>query len=479
MMKTPLRIHVFAAIFIAVSQIAFSAESHQPADWDSQLKLREAVDLNPDPRIVELNLRAQMARVHYAPGQTVEAWTYDGGIPGPLIRARVGDRLIVHFRNDLPKPTTVHWHGVRLPIEMDGVPGISQPEVKPGESFTYDFVLPDAGLYWYHPHVMSAFQVGFGLYGPLLVEDPDEEIGVQDELVLVLSDIAVENKGTLMDRASAGGFRLVFGLEGNHVLVNGRNRPTLKARAGAPQRWRIVNAATTRYFFLEMGTNFTVIGRDGGLQEYPTEHETLVIAPGERIDTIVAPRGTAGSELIVRTFPYNRGYGSQYLPLEDLFTIAFNEAPPLKVAVRPTIRRSIQPMDTVDATPITLDLTLVQGNDKSVEYRINNVPASKLKPIQARLGETQIWNITNQTDWSHPMHLHGFFFQVLDKNGEPVRPLAWRDTVDVPFKETRSFIVKYDKTGSWMYHCHVLDHADGGLMSAVDVGVEHPSKHSH
>src|SRR5262249_54874880 len=158
-----------------------------------------------------------------------------------------GDRLIVHFKNNLPKPTTVHWHGVRVPIEMDGVPGISQPEVEPGASFTYDFTVHDAGLYWYHPHVMSAMQVGFGLYGALLVEDPAEHVDVSDELVLVLSDIGVTENGGLEDPENAGAARMVFGLEGNYVLVNGRQHPKLTSRAGVPQRWRIVNAAKTRY----------------------------------------------------------------------------------------------------------------------------------------------------------------------------------------------------------------------------------------
>ena len=135
---------------------------------------------------------------------TVQAWTYNGGIPGPLIRARVGDRVIVHFTNDLPQPTTIHWHGVRVPIEMDGVPDISQPEVKRGETFTYDFVVRDAALYWYHPHVMSAAQVGFGLYGALLVEDPADDVGVADQLTIVLSDIGFNRNGVL-EPADSGG----------------------------------------------------------------------------------------------------------------------------------------------------------------------------------------------------------------------------------------------------------------------------------
>jgi len=131
----------------AAAQTPPSASSFVPSDWDAQIKLPELPDLNPDPRILEINLTAQLADVDVA-GTRVHAWTYNGGLPGPLIRARVNDRLIVHFKNELSEPTTVHWHGVRVPIEMDGVPDISQPAVQKGETFNYEFVLSETGLYW-------------------------------------------------------------------------------------------------------------------------------------------------------------------------------------------------------------------------------------------------------------------------------------------------------------------------------------------
>src|SRR6187402_191750 len=234
-----------------------------PAGWQGAARLVEPPDLNPDPRIVEVTLDARIATVETAPGHSFEAWTYNGTLPGPLIRVRVGDRLIVRFTNHLPQPTTVHWHGIRVPIQMDGVPGVSQPEVKTGETFVYDFTVPDAGLYWYHPHVMSAAQVGFGLYGALLVEDPDDGVGVADQLTLVLSDIGFDTKGVLEPADSGGSAGMVFGREGEYVLANGRRRPVLKARPGAPQRWRIVNAAKSRFFYLDLdGQPFTVIGVD-------------------------------------------------------------------------------------------------------------------------------------------------------------------------------------------------------------------------
>src|SRR5687768_15402897 len=211
---------IFLLILIATGSAVAEAQSLQPEGWDAGVKLVEAADANPDPKIVEVTLDARIASLEITPGVRTDAWTYNGGLPGPLIRARRGDRVIVHFSNQLPQPTTVHWHGVQVPIEMDGVPGASQAPVQTGGTFTYDFVVPDAGLFWYHPHVMSAAQVGFGLYGPLLVTDPGDPVKVADELVLVLSDIATDDDGKLHAADSGGIVGALLGREGNHVLVN-------------------------------------------------------------------------------------------------------------------------------------------------------------------------------------------------------------------------------------------------------------------
>lgn len=453
-----------------------------PTGWDAGLKLPQVTDLNSDPHVVEVDLTARLAEVEISPGKRVQAWTYNGGIPGPLIRTRVGDRLIVHFTNDLPQPTTVHWHGVRVPIEMDGVPGISQPDVQRGGSFTYDFIVRDAGLYWYHPHVMSAAQVGFGLYGALLVEDPADAVGVADELTLVLSDIGFDSKGVLEPADGGGSAGMVFGREGAYVLVNGRTRPTLRARSGAPQRWRIVNAAKSRFFFLDLeGQEFTVIGGDGGLQETPITSEVLLVTAGERVDVIVTPRGAPASQLILRSMLYNRGYGSvEYRGPEDLLTIDFTDEPPLETVALPTVRRAITPPSAEGATPVAVTFTLppVDGNGHS-EFRVDGVPFWKAKPYPAKLGETQLWTVKNDTEWDHPFHLHGFFFIVVDEKGIPIRPLVWKDTLNIPMKTTARFLVSFDeRPGTWMFHCHILDHADGGLMGTVQVGPM-ASEHAH
>ena len=456
-----------------------TGQSVQPDRWDAGIRMPEAPDLNPDPRVVEIEMEARVAPVEIEPGLIVQAWTYNGLIPGPMIHVEVGDRLIVHFTNNLPAPSTIHWHGLRIPIAMDGVPGYSQPPVEPGEFFTYDFIVPDAGIFWYHPHVMSATQVGYGLYGAFLVDDPAEAetVGVPDELVILLSDIAVTDDGMLEDPHSGGSAGMAFGREGNHVLVNGRKGPRLGARAGAPQRWRIINAAKSRYYKLDLGEDFTFtkIGGDGGLLEYSVEQEFLVLGAGERADVIVTPRGAPGLELLLQSQLYDRGYGSTELrEVSDLLAITIADLPELQQEPLPQVRRTIVPFSRAGATDIRLELTLEQNvRDGTFQYGINGVPYWEARPVLAALSETQVWTVGNSTDWSHPLHLHGLFFMVLDERGEPVRPYEWKDTVDVPFKQTVRMVVRFDENrpGTWLFHCHILDHAEGGLLNAVHLGL--------
>lgn len=459
------------------------APSLAPEGWDDDIRLKEAEDINPDPKVVEINITAKVARVEVAPGKVVEAWTYDGGLPGPLIRGRVGDRLIVHFKNELPQPTTIHWHGVRVPIEMDGVPGISQPDVQPGESFTYDFVLRDASLYWYHPHVFSAAQVGFGLYGALLVEGPEDEIGIPDQLTIVLSDIGFDRQGKLEPADSGGPAGMVFGREGAYLLVNGKVMPTLLARSGAPQRWRIVNTAKSRFFFLDLdGQKFVKIGSDGGFQEESEASDAMLVTAGERVDLLVTPVGTPGSELVVRAMLYNRGYGSvEYRSVEDLFTIEFSKEAAMTPPPLPKVTRKITPPSGENATPIKMVLDLPPQDAKGQsEFRINGVPYWKAKPYHAKIGETQLWVMQNDSEWDHPMHLHGFFFMPVDEKSQPIRPMQWKDTINIPMKTTARFLVTFDeRPGQWMFHCHILDHAEGGLMGTVVVGDVPTVEHVH
>ena len=172
-----------------------ASQVSQPEGWNDDVALTIPVDLNPDPNILEINLEAKITNMEIMPGKITPVWTYGGSLPVPLIKAKVGDRVIIHFKNNLPDSTSIHWHGLRVPNNMDGVPGVTQDPVDVGDEFTYDFVLQDAGTFWYHPHINSAAQVGWGMYGPLIVEDPNDPKEFGDDLVLVYSDMSLDEDG--------------------------------------------------------------------------------------------------------------------------------------------------------------------------------------------------------------------------------------------------------------------------------------------
>jgi FtsP/CotA-like multicopper oxidase with cupredoxin domain len=443
---------------------AAPAAPAQPPGWDEMIRIPAAKDINPDPSIVEVNLEARLANFSFVPGGPTTAWTYDGLLPGPLIRAQVGQRVIVHFSNNLPEDTTIHWHGLRIPAAMDGMPGPSQPPVPSGGSFDYDFVVPDASTFWYHPHVDSAAQVGYGLYGPFIVDDPAEPAGLGDEVVLVLSDIAVADDGTLQSATLGGDLPTLFGREGNLLLVNGQVRPTLKARPGLPQRWRVINAAKTRYFQLSLaGHGFTRVGGDGGLMAAPVNVAQPVLAPAERADLIVVPDGEPGSDLVVQWLPFDRGFGATLEPIQDLFVVHL-EGTRVATPPMPAVGRAIAPLDTTGATPISIALT--EDSTSPLELGINGVAYANAQPFMANVGDTQVWTVSNTFEFAHPFHLHGFFFQVLGGDG----PLEWKDTVNVPVDGTVQFVVRFDdRPGMWMFHCHILDHAAAGMMGTLMV----------
>jgi FtsP/CotA-like multicopper oxidase with cupredoxin domain len=446
--------------------------AEQPASFVDELALRAPVDLNPDPNVLEINLEARVSNVELLPGTTTPVWTYDGAIPGPLLRAKVGDRLIVHFKNSLPEATTIHWHGLRIPANQDGVPGHGQAPIEPGGSFDYSFTLPDAGNYWYHPHFKSAAQVSNGMYGPIVVDDPAEPPGIGDEVVMLLSDIGVATDGSLQPNDSGGDLGTLFGREGNVLLVNGRVEPTIHARAGLRQRWRVINASQSRYFQLSLaGTSFARIGGDGGLAESAEVSTMPVIVPAGRADFVLEPRPRrdADETLPLLWIPYDRGFGTAYArDPETVLHVHFDGQAPAVSPPLPELTRDLPELDAEHATPVALDLTRNDSSDGSFALGINGVPSWQAQHLMARLGETQLWTVRNTIEWDHPLHLHGFFFRVLDVNGVAPKVREWHDTANVPVNGVLRLLVKFDeRPGMWMFHCHILDHADAGMMGMV------------
>lgn len=446
----------------------------QAPGWADALRLPELPDQDPDPAVFEADLTAKRVPIDYLGGKPTIAWSFEGSVPGPLIRVPRGARVIVRFHNQLEVPTTIHWHGVRLDNAMDGVPEHSQPEVPPGGSFTYDFSVPDAGLFWYHPHVASAAQVGFGLYGALLVEDPAEPAELGEELVIVLSDMAVNDDGQLQAPDSGGDLATLFGREGQLILVNGKIKPTLHVRPGTRLRLRVLNAAKSRYFQLALAAHsFLEIGSDGGLLSAPRSVERPVLGPAERADLLLNVARTPGANYPLRWVPFDRGYGSTEFRVEEIIAQISVEGEELVPPALPSISRSIAPLPTADAEPISLRLTQ-SATTGVLQLGINDVPSWRATPLLAKVGATQLFTIDNEMDWAHPFHLHGFFFQVLRPDGSPDLPIAWKDTVQVPVKGRVKLVVRYDdRPGMWMFHCHVLDHADAGMMGMIDLEAEH------
>jgi FtsP/CotA-like multicopper oxidase with cupredoxin domain len=177
--------------------------------------------------------------------------------------------------------------------------------------------------------------------------------------------------------------------------------------------------------------------------------------------------------------PYDRGFGSvEFRSAEDLISFAAAPLPAAQPVAFPTITRHIQPLSAAGAKPVTIELITSTAHGLT-QFDIKGGPFWRDTSIAAELGEMQLWTITNKAIWAHPIHLHGFFFQEVDEKGVPVSPRAWKDTIHVPAESTRRFLVKLDRPGSWMYHCHILDHAEAGLMSTVDVGKVDSSAAGH
>ena len=428
-------------------------------------------DLNPDPNVVEVELEARVATLEVKAGLQTEVWTYNGSLPGPLIRARKGQTLVVRFTNALPEDTTVHWHGLRVPAAMDGSESTQTP-TPPGGTFRYEFELSDAGTFWYHPHIRSSAQVGFGLYGALVVEDPDTEpeaVRVPD-VTLVLSDIGIEEDGSLTPADSSGWFGDYFGREGDTLLVNGREMPVLKVRPGVAQRWRVVNASRSRYWkFALPGIPIVRVGGDAGLLERPVPQDFLTLVPGERAELFVLPPSDLpAGEQVVMALDANR-FVLPHLtdPVPFMRLLAEGEPGSGAPSLPETLRA--QPEVDVAASVLTRPVVLTEhGEEGALVLGINGKAMHDAEPFMAHVNTVEVWDLGNTTNYHHPFHLHGFFFRVLAVDGKAPALSEWKDTIDVPPGATIRVAIPFDdRPGMWMFHCHILDHADMGMMGML------------
>jgi FtsP/CotA-like multicopper oxidase with cupredoxin domain len=442
------------------------------AAWADTPAPAHANSARPAAPVVDIELTAAVARLELVPGVATEVWAYNGQVPGPVLEFREGDRVRVRFRNDLPETTTVHWHGMHLPFPSDGSP--FHP-VEPGGEYEYAFTVRPgtAGTYWYHPHPdhRTGRQVARGLYGGIIVRAADDPLPAMTERLLVLSDNRFLDDGSLdlPDPHSHQG-RVDFenGREGSVLFVNGKVMPTLSIRSGEVQRWRVVNASAGRFYRLSIpGHRLLHVGSDGGLFERPVEVDELLLATAERAEFLVRGTGAPGSVVTVQSLPYDR-YIPQTRPQDwdqprDLLALRYEDAPPVAPPALPTVLRPIPALDPAQATA-TRTMVMSQGFINGLLMDMQRIDVS------APLGATEIWQIENVVGMDHPFHLHGFQFQVLDRDGVPEPFRSWKDTVNVPKHQTVRFIVRYDNfPGMWMFHCHILDHEDHGMMGILEV----------
>jgi FtsP/CotA-like multicopper oxidase with cupredoxin domain len=430
-------------------------------------------------------------------------WCYDGSVPGPEIRVRQGEPLCVVAENRLAEDTTIHWHGVRVPNPMDGAAYITQPPIQPKESFVYEFTAPDAGTYWYHPHAHSAEQVGRGLMGAFIVEEPDP-LPVDRDIVWVLGDFRLREDGSI-----AGGFdnrmeMSMAGRIGNTVTINGRVSDRFRVRSGERIRLRLINAAPARIFGLTFRDHAPlVIALDGqAIEPHQPPNGRIVLGPAMRTDLVLDMTGKPGSSAAVIDDFYDR---LSY----KLVDLAYSEDAPLRTTPQPAPNKlPANPIPEPDLAhaqrhEVTLTGGMMSGMGMDGMMRgmggmignggmmgnggmrgmmgngsmwaINGVAMAEadmahMKPaLTLARGKSYVLAIDNQTAWYHPIHLHGHSFRIITRNGKSTRYHEWRDTLLIPPRERAEVAFVADNPGDWMFHCHILDHQEGGMMSVIRV----------
>jgi len=415
----------------------------------------QAPDLDEADGVVHVALTASRHTFDVL-GETVQGYAYDGSVPGPTIRLTRGDTLVADVTNDLDTDTTVHWHGLHVPYDMDGVTWQQDP-IAPGETFTYTFTVDQpAGTYWYHPHVDVDRQVDFGLYGVIVVEDPADP-PVDRELIVVLDDWPSfeEPERDTDDDGHAND----HGGELGAWTVNGLSRPSLALTAGERVRVRAVNVANTGYADLR-GTG-TVLATDQGLLPAAVETDRWLLSPGDRVDWSWRPDGDGVS---LQAEPYALAGGAAWGDPETLVdvTVAGAES---AAALASWPFPGGEP--TVD--PGTTDLTYVfQGGLHTGEWFINGEQFPDVTIQSLPLGADAVIEVRNLSASEHPFHLHGHGFEVLSVDGVPPAYRTVEDTVNMPIRSVLRLRLVADNPGFWMTHCHILSHAHG-MMTVLEV----------
>lgn len=466
--------------------------------------LRKLPNESSEAGVFRATLVAQPVQRELMPGRHTQFWLYGdaahGPIVGPLIDVREGDTVEIRFVNRLAQPSTIHWHGLPVPPDQDGNP---MNPVAPGATHVYRFTLPpgSAGTYWYHPHphMTSAEQVFRGLAGPIIVRAADDPLSAFPERHLFFTDLKLSDDASI---APNDMMDWMNGREGQFVLVNGARRPQIDV--AQDERWRLWNGCNARYLRLSFGESirFTQIGTDGGLLDTPRDGLTeLLLAPGERAEIIVRA-GAQPSTAMLTAAVYDRrkmtmteGVSLPAAPAKPLADIRFApiSTQNAQSVALPEALRPIKPLlssaeiaagqaphkavvfsEAMDMKAMHRPGAMMSALPPGMKFMINGASfAGGHIALTSRRGEVEIWSIENRTDMDHPFHLHGTQFQVIEREQGGVKTpepyLAWRDTVNVQPGETVRIATVQRDAGERMFHCHILEHEDLGMMATLKV----------
>ena len=471
------------ALFLAhCSQSGFQSGSQPRANVPARFTSQRG--------LLDVNLTAAMSSVRMG-DRTRQVMTYNGQAPGPMLEARPGDTVRIRFSNQLPDPTNLHYHGLHIPPTgtADNV-FLSLPT---GESFTYEFTLPadhPAGTFWYHPHYHGkvAEQVFGGLAGLFVVRGALDEIPeIQDahEEFLVLKDFEFDQRDRIPTPRHM--FQM-WGREGSLLTVNGQVRPRFTIPQHGLLRLRLLNASASRFYKLAIAHHtMHLIATDGGALEAPIEIDDLLLTPGERAEVLIQGNAEPG-EYELLNLPYDRGLftmmrgmaGDETIGKEPdvLATLTYGDRQPNRL---PTALIPIDPLpEPVRTRTFDLNHGMAQQNGHSgmggrrgmdMLFLINGHAFDHSRVDTAvNLGDVEEWEIRNTGGMDHPFHIHVNHFQVISRNGVPEPYRAWKDTTLVAFQETvRIRVPFWQFAGRTVYHCHILDHEDKGMMGILDI----------
>ncbi|MBX4869741.1 multicopper oxidase family protein [Rhizobium bangladeshense] len=427
----------------------------------------------PEPQLLTA-VKTEAVLTKAGPTRNIMSWGHEG-MP-PVLRMTKGRRYAARLKNELDEPTTIHWHGLRIDNRMDGVPFVTQPYIYTGDSFDYAFTPPDAGTFWYHPHCNTLTQMGHGMTGMLIVEDPaDPEFDA--EVLLNLRDWRLGGDGQFIapfrprDAAKSGTY-------GTLRTANWRQEPQYDAPAGGLVRLRIAITDVTRIFSLKMvGAEATAIAIDGNPVPKRFPLDLLQIGPGQRLDLAVRMPDEEGAVATLedirgtapKTIASLRSMGASLKrDIGDLGPLGQNPVPALDLSAAEQI-------------PLVLSATAENAAAESIcgtlgysFWAINKVPWPGDTPdptaplAELKLGKSYVFNLENTTPHAHPIHLHGMSFTVISSSTREVMPLV-SDTYLVQPDEKVQLALVADNLGDWVLHCHIIEHQKTGMTSYVRV----------